>query len=123
MPKETVGDRIAQARREKGVRDRRDVKPVDLARALDVSGATVSDWEAGKIKPRDDAMLKLADYLGVDPGWLRYGGPAASPGAPMLDPSRDRRLTESELDRADAQAARDATRKTSTKKPRKRNQA
>lgn len=68
-----VGARIAQARREKGVRDRRDVKPVDVARALGVSGAAVSDWETGKAKPRDEMMEKLAAFLGTTPGYLRFG--------------------------------------------------
>ena len=70
---QSVGDRIAQARREKGVREHRDVRAVDVARALGVSGPTVSDWESGKIKPRDDTMLALAEFLGVTPGYLRFG--------------------------------------------------
>lgn len=68
-----VGERIAQARREKGVRDRKDVRPADVARALKVSGPTVSDWEAGKVTPREGLLAKLASYLGVTPEYLRYG--------------------------------------------------
>jgi transcriptional regulator with XRE-family HTH domain len=68
-----IGDRIAQARRELGVREHRDVRPVEVARALGVSGAAVSDWEAGKATPRDGLMEKLAAYLGVTPEFLRYG--------------------------------------------------
>jgi transcriptional regulator with XRE-family HTH domain len=68
-----VGDRIAQARREMAVRERRDIRPVDVARAVGVSGAAVSEWEAGKAVPRDELMRKLADYLGVTPEFLRYG--------------------------------------------------
>lgn len=56
-----------------GVRERRDVRPADLARAVGVSGATVSDWEAGKILPREDALEKLGAFLGVTPAYLRYG--------------------------------------------------
>ena len=83
---ESVGDRIAQARREKAARERRDIRPVDLARALGVSGATVSDWEAGNVTPRDDAMIKLADFLGVTPGYLRYGVRESAPSAPPVMP-------------------------------------
>lgn len=72
MP-ESLADRIAQARREKAVRDRADVRPIDVARALGVSSATVSDWESGKISPREDALAKLAQFLGVTPAFLRYG--------------------------------------------------
>jgi transcriptional regulator with XRE-family HTH domain len=68
-----VGRRIAQARREKAVRDRQDVRPVDVARALDVSGATVSDWESGKVTPREAMIHALAAFLGVTPAYLRYG--------------------------------------------------
>jgi transcriptional regulator with XRE-family HTH domain len=68
-----VGDRIAQARREMAVRARRDIRPVDVARAVGVSGAAVSEWEAGKAVPRDELMRKLAAYLGVTPEFLRYG--------------------------------------------------
>jgi transcriptional regulator with XRE-family HTH domain len=70
-----IGARIAQARREMAVRERRDVKPVEIARAVGVSGAAVSEWEAGKSVPRDDLMVRLADYLGVTPAFLRYGDP------------------------------------------------
>ncbi len=76
-----VGARIAQARREKGVREKADVRPVDVARALGVSQATVSDWEAGKTTPRetDGTMQQLAAFLGVTPEYLRYGvGDAAA---------------------------------------------
>ena len=69
-----VGHRIAQARRELGVRLGRDVRPVDVARELKVSQATVSDWESGKTAaPRDELLVRLAGFLGVTPEFLRYG--------------------------------------------------
>jgi transcriptional regulator with XRE-family HTH domain len=68
-----VGERIAQARREKAARERKDIRHTDMAAALKVSGATVSDWEAGKVRPRPAAMEKLARYLGVTPAYLAYG--------------------------------------------------
>jgi transcriptional regulator with XRE-family HTH domain len=72
MP-QSLGERIAQARREKSVRDRADVRPVDVARALEVSAAAVSDWEADKKTPREELLTRLADFLGVTPAFLRYG--------------------------------------------------
>jgi transcriptional regulator with XRE-family HTH domain len=68
-----IGERIAQARRELGVRERKDIRPVDVARALEVSGASVSDWEAGKAAPGDENLRRLAAFLGVTPQFLRYG--------------------------------------------------
>jgi len=72
------------------VRERRDVRPADVAREVGVSGATVSDWEAGKIIPRDDTMERLADFLGVTRGFLRFGEESG-----VLDriPKRVRRST------------------------------
>lgn len=57
----------------KAVRDHADVRPVDMARAVGVSGATVSDWEAGNVVPRDEYLAKLAAFLGVTREFLRYG--------------------------------------------------
>lgn len=69
----TLGGRIAQARREKGVRDHRDVTQADVGKAVGVSGAAVSQWESGDRVPREDVLAKLADYLDVTPSYLRYG--------------------------------------------------
>jgi transcriptional regulator with XRE-family HTH domain len=92
-----IGGRIAQARREKGVRERRDIRPVDVARALEVSGASVSDWESGKIVPREELMVRLAAYLGTTPQWLRYAIPADYVPAATPDPALDRKVTPAEL--------------------------
>ncbi|HRR40116.1 MAG TPA: helix-turn-helix transcriptional regulator [Syntrophales bacterium] len=45
--------------------DEMGVDQVDIARALDVSTSTVSDWATGKKYPRHDAMQRIAEYLGV----------------------------------------------------------
>jgi transcriptional regulator with XRE-family HTH domain len=37
----------------------------DLARDLQLTASTVSDWATGKKYPRIDALQKLADYLGI----------------------------------------------------------
>lgn len=104
-PEESLGERIAQARREKAARDRQDVRPVDLARALGVSQATVSDWEAGKITPREDALGKLAAYLGVSPAYLRYGVPV-QPGPTNPTPADNAAFINGELAEARAEKAR-----------------
>lgn len=70
---QALGERIAQERRLKSVRDRADIGQKDVADTLGVSAGTVSRWESGDVVPRDDVLLKLADYFGVTPAWLRYG--------------------------------------------------
>lgn len=69
----TLGERIGQARREKGVRERRDITQRELAKAVGVTPTSISEWESDKVSPREDALTKLAKYLGVTPAYLRYG--------------------------------------------------
>lgn len=97
-----MGERIAQGRRELGVRLQRDVTPADLAKMLGVNPATVYRWESDEKAPRDDALAKLAEFLGVTPAYLRYGVGRAgeTPGIPQPDPTRDRLITEDEIERA-----------------------
>lgn len=70
-----MGERIAQARRELGVRERRDVTRADLAAACRVVPSAVTYWETDEKTPREDALERLAAYLGVTPAYLRYGIP------------------------------------------------
>lgn len=72
-PLNTIGKRIAQARRELAVREGRDVLQSDLAEELGVGGATISRWEADQAIPRDAVLVDLAAFLGVTPAYLRYG--------------------------------------------------
>jgi transcriptional regulator with XRE-family HTH domain len=76
------------------------VRPADMARALGVSQATVSDWESGAVTPRDEHMVRLADYLGVSPAFLRYGVRPEQMVEP--NPALDRKVTEAELRSAQA---------------------
>lgn len=74
----TLGQRLGQARREKGVREARDVTLSEIAKAVGVTSTSVSEWEADKKSPREDALAKLAKFLGVTPAYLRYGVGAES---------------------------------------------
>ena len=90
MTHQGFGDRLAQERREKAARERRDVMQRDVATAVGTTPATVSRWEQGLAKPGDHMMEKLAAYFGVTPGWLRYGqepreAPKASRPAPKVE--------------------------------------
>lgn len=69
----STGKRIAQARRQKGVREQREVQQSEVAAALGVGAATVSRWEADQAIPRRAAIIRLAAFLGVTPEYLDYG--------------------------------------------------
>lgn len=91
----TIGQRIAQARRELAVRRGEDVTPSDLAGMASVSPATVYRWEDGTKKPSEGSLDALSAVLGVTKAYLRYGtlpkelddGPVQS--EPLDDPLPD----------------------------------
>ncbi len=104
MPKpQTLGERIAQARREKAARDHEDIRQKDVAAAIGVSGTTISEAESDKQPPGEAVLLRLAAYLGVTPAYLRYGVVVPTETredlAKLIDPLIDHRATEEELDR------------------------
>ena len=99
MTATTLGARIAQARRELGVRTHRDVSPSDVAEALGVSPATVYRWESDEKSPREEALAKLAKFLKVTPAYLRYG--VVESETPTLDRlQKDKEHTVSDVLRA-----------------------
>ena len=64
----TVGGRLRQAR------ERRVMSQEDLARAADVTEATISRIENDRYgPPRPSTIRKLAAALDVEPGWLLFG--------------------------------------------------
>lgn len=67
------GERVAQARREKAARERRDILKKDVAETLGVSESTVGRWERGTLPEEPEMLRALADYLAVTPAWLHYG--------------------------------------------------
>lgn len=44
-----------------------------LAKELGIAETAVRSWRTGKTEPRGDNLIKLADYLGVTPAWLKFG--------------------------------------------------
>ena len=92
----TVGQRIADARRRKGLAAGRDLLVPEMAAAVGVTAQTAYHWEADTKTPREDALKKLADFLGVTPAFIRYGIPVEYRTA-TPDPARDRSLTPEEV--------------------------
>jgi transcriptional regulator with XRE-family HTH domain len=54
--------RIARAERNLGINQ--------LARVLGVSTTAVSNWQNGKSKPKPEMLVRIAEALKVDPGYL-----------------------------------------------------
>lgn len=56
------------------LRMKKGIQAKQLALEIGVSNATVSDWEHGRKNPTGERLKKLADYFGVDEGFvLGYG--------------------------------------------------
>lgn len=75
MTRGTLGRRLAQLRREKSYREERDIDQAEIAKAIGIGArrqSYVSRWENDVI-PKDEIIVKLAAFYGVNPGWLRYG--------------------------------------------------
>lgn len=53
--------------KEKGVR------PIDVSRETGVAYTSLTDWKAGRSKPKVDKMQRLADYFGVPVEYLLTG--------------------------------------------------
>jgi transcriptional regulator with XRE-family HTH domain len=56
------------------LRVKKGIQAKQLALDIGVSNATVSDWEHGRKNPTGERLKKLAEYFGVDEGFvLGYG--------------------------------------------------
>ena len=88
---DTIGKRIAQARRELAVREARDIPTAELARLMQVPPSTVMRWEADLSTPSGANLVRLARVLGVSAEWIQEGrAPETQNGAP----SQERRVIE-----------------------------
>lgn len=68
-----VADRLAQLRREKSAREKRDLDQKELADVIGVTPETYSRYENAKRRVPDEAILALAEFYGVSPAFIRYG--------------------------------------------------
>lgn len=51
----------------KEIRSQRKVYQTDLAAYLGVGQSVISSWESGRTKPDDEMIIKICDYLQIDP--------------------------------------------------------
>lgn len=76
-----VGDSLAQARREKSVREWRDIERQEIAEAVGVTATAYGRWERGERMPSREDLDRLADYFGTTPKDLQYR--EVLPGEPL----------------------------------------
>lgn len=53
--------------------DEKGLKNADVSRATGVSNMTLSDWKRGVSTPKQDKLMKIADFLGVSIDYLMTG--------------------------------------------------
>ena len=47
------------------LRDAKEVKDIDVAKATGIEPSTFSDWKRGKSAPKVEKLVKIADYFEV----------------------------------------------------------
>lgn len=99
-----VADRLAQLRREKSARERRDVTQGEIAGAIGIAAETYSRYENGKRGVPEEVIMALADYFATSAPYIRYGVAAATSGPAAPEPVPAERIAELRAKRA---AARD----------------
>ena len=52
------------------LREDRDLRQSDLAKATGIDQRTISNYETGKTNPDSDALIRLADFFGVTIDYL-----------------------------------------------------
>lgn len=52
------------------LREDRDLRQSDLAKAVGIDQRTISNYETGKSNPDSDALIRLADFFGVSIDYL-----------------------------------------------------
>ena len=55
------------------LRDSKGVKDADVAKATGITKSTFSDWKNGRSRPKDEKLLKIAEYFEVTLDYLRTG--------------------------------------------------
>ena len=63
----TIGQRIKERRSELKFTQR------SLGKRAGVAHVTISQWERDETSPRGDNLFRLAEALGVEPGWIIRG--------------------------------------------------
>lgn len=108
-----VAKRLAQLRRIKQVEEERDIPQSELAAVVGTTPESYGRYENGRRKVPDDAIIALAKFYGVSPGYIRYGEPAGASGQPTHIQPAGNELTAHDIaeSRALERATRDGAKK------------
>lgn len=52
------------------IRDAKGYKDSDVAKGAGITKSTFSDWKSGRSHPKNDKLIKIADFLGVPVNYL-----------------------------------------------------
>lgn len=55
------------------LRDDKQIKDSDVAKATGITKSTFSDWKSGRSNPKQDKLQKIAEYFGVSLEYLTTG--------------------------------------------------
>lgn len=86
------GDRL------KALREDSDVLSKDFAKAMNVEPATVSNWEKGNRFPKEDMLIKIADYFNCSLDYLL--GRTDNPDAIVYSGTYNNQSVEFEVDKS-----------------------
>lgn len=53
--------------------EERGIRPADITKATGIASSTLTDWKAGRSKPKSDKLQLIADYFGVSIDYLMTG--------------------------------------------------
>ena len=63
----------------KGLRARKGISQIDLAKNFGLSQPTIASWESGRTEPSTDMLKRLARYFGVTTDYLLGNETSAEP--------------------------------------------
>jgi len=61
------------------IRDAKGLKDADVVKATGITKSTFSDWKSGRSNPKNDKLVKIADFLEVSVEYLRTGKEVSEP--------------------------------------------
>ena len=82
----------------KALREDSDVLSKDFAKAMNVEPATVSNWEKGNRFPKEDMLIKIADYFNCSLDYLL--GRTDNPDAIVYSGTYNNQSVEFEVDKS-----------------------
>ncbi|MBO5197599.1 MAG: helix-turn-helix transcriptional regulator [Lachnospiraceae bacterium] len=89
------------------LRDEKNCKDSDVAKATGITKSTFSDWKVGRSAPKNDKLQKIADYFGVPIDYLMTGKESPESKEPALTSKDERDIARKLMDTLDQLDSRD----------------